>query len=192
MSDVMKSDQVEKHIRAWLQRFIVDLNLCPFARPLIADPALRISVCNADNLADLHHAFLSELDMIQQSSDQLVATSLMVIPCVLDNFDEYLDFLGHAEILLEEAGLDGIIQLASFHPKYLFADEDPNSPSHYSNRAPYPTIHFLREEMVSAALEHVSNPEQIPERNIALLSGMGLETVEARWRGLTADDHNNL
>ena len=114
MSDVMKSDQVEKHIRAWLQRFIVDLNLCPFARPLIADPALRISVCNADNLADLHHAFLSELDMIQQSSDQLVATSLMVMPCVLDNFDEYLDFLGHAEILLKKQGWMALSSLPAF------------------------------------------------------------------------------
>jgi len=116
MSEV-KSSLVEKHIRAWLQRFIVELNLCPFARPLIADPALRIHICDANNV-----------------------------------------------------------------------DQDKDSASHFSNRSPYPLIHFLREEMVTAALENVDMPQQIPERNIALLEGMGRETVAARWNALTADD----
>ena len=176
---------VEQHIRAWLQSFIVDLNLCPFARPLIASPALRITVCDGDNLEQLHLAFLSELDMIQQSSQQQVATSLLAMPNALTDFNDYLDFLEHAERLVEEAGLEGIIQLASFHPHYLFDGEDAQSPSHFSNRSPWPLIHFLREEMVSDALDNVANPEQIPQRNIELLEGMGHEAVKARWDALT-------
>ena len=140
---VVKSSLVEKHIRAWLQSFIVELNLCPFARPLIADPALRINVCEANNVEQLHHAFLSELDLIQQSSEGEIATSLLVIPHMLHSFEDYLDFLGDAEAMLEELGLDGTIQLASFHPQYLFDGEDKNSASHFSNRSPYPTDSFF-------------------------------------------------
>ena len=178
---------VEKHIRAWLQSFIVELNLCPFARPLIADPALRINVCDASNLEQLHYAFLSELDLIQQSSEGEIATSLLVMPNTLQRFEDYLDFLGDAEAMLEELGLDGTIQLASFHPQYLFDGEDKNSASHFSNRSPYPLIHFLREEMVTAALENIDMPQQIPERNIALLEGLGRDTIAARWNALTGD-----
>lgn len=184
-SDQLPATVIEQHIRAWLQSFIVDLNLCPFARPLIASPALRITVCDGDNLEQLHLAFLSELDMIQQSSQQQVATSLLAMPNALTDFNDYLDFLEHAERLVEEAGLEGIIQLASFHPHYLFDGEDPQSPSHFSNRSPWPLIHFLREEMVSDALDNVANPEQIPQRNIELLEGMGREAVKARWDALT-------
>jgi|CoawatStandDraft_6_1074263.scaffolds.fasta_scaffold00034_34 hypothetical protein len=185
---VVESSLVEKHIRAWLQSFIVELNLCPFARPLIADPALRINVCEANNIEQLHYAFLSELDLIQQSSEGEIATSLLVMPNTLQTFEDYLDFLGDAEAMLEELGLDGTIQLASFHPQYLFEGEDKDSASHFSNRSPYPLIHFLREEMVTAALENVDMPQQIPERNIALLESMGRETVAARWNALTADE----
>ena len=185
---VVESSLVEKHIRAWLQSFIVELNLCPFARPLIADPALRINVCEANNIEQLHYAFLSELDLIQQSSEGEIATSLLVMPNTLQTFEDYLDFLGDAEAMLEELGLDGTIQLASFHPQYLFEGEDKDSASHFSNRSPYPLIHFLREEMVTAALENVDMPQQIPERNIALLEGLGRETVAARWNALTADE----
>jgi hypothetical protein len=184
----INSSLVEKHIRAWLQSFIVELNLCPFARPLIADPALRINICEANNVEQLHYAFLSELDLIQQSSEGEIATSLLVMPNTLYSFEDYLDFLGDAEAMLEELGLDSTIQLASFHPQYLFEGEDKNSASHFSNRSPYPLIHFLREDMVTAALENVDMPQQIPERNIALLESMGRETVAARWNALTADE----
>lgn len=176
------SSLVEKHIRAWLQSFIVELNLCPFARPLIADPALRISVCDASNLEQLHYAFLSELDLIQQSSEGEIATSLLVVPNTLQRFEDYLDFLGDAEAMLEELGLDGTIQLASFHPQYLFDGEDKNSASHFSNRSPYPLIHFLREEMVASALQNYANPEKIPTRNIKTLQTIGRDTIERRWQ----------
>ena len=178
---------VEQHIRTWLQSFIVELNLCPFARPLIADPALRIHVCEANNLEQLHHAFLSELDLVQQSSEGEIATSLLVMPNILQRFEDYLEFLGDAEAMLEELGLDHMIQLASFHPQYLFDGEDKDSASHFSNRSPYPLIHFLREEMVTAALDNVDMPQQIPERNIALLEGLGRDTIAARWNALTGD-----
>jgi uncharacterized protein len=181
------SDLVEKHIRAWLQSFIVELNLCPFARPVIASDTLRIAVCESEDLTQLTHAFLLELDLIQQSSEAEIATSLLVMPNALANFDEYLMFIDNAEGLIEELGLDGTIQLASFHPEYLFDGEAEDSASHFSNRSPYPVIHFLREEMLSDALEEFPNPEQIPQRNISTLEKIGRAEIELRWEKMRRD-----
>ena len=83
-----------------------------------------------------------------------------------------------------EAGLDGVVQLASFHPQYRFAGEAPDAASHYSNRAPYPLIHLLREDMLSRVLEDSADPHQIPDRNIKTLNAMGVEQLERRWRGI--------
>ena len=181
------SDLVDKHIRAWLQTFIVELNLCPFARPVAASEALRISVCESEDLNQLTQAFLTELDLIQQSSELDIATTLLVMPNALASFDEYLMFLDNAEALIEELSLDGTIQLASFHPEYLFDGEDEQSASHFSNRSPYPVIHFLREDMLSNALDEFPNPEQIPQRNISTLEKIGRAEIEKRWQKLQGD-----
>jgi hypothetical protein len=176
------STVVKQHIRDWLQTFIVELNLCPFARPVVATDRLRIEICESEDLDQLHRAFLIELDLIQQSSEQEIATTLFVMPNALADFDEYLMFIDNAEALIEELGLDGTIQLASFHPDYLFDGEAEDSASHFSNRSPYPVIHFLREEMLSAALEEFPNPEQIPLRNISTLEKIGRAEIELRWQ----------
>lgn len=178
------SDLVEKHIRAWLESFIVELNLCPFARPVVATDALRIAICESEDINQINHTFLSELDLIQQSSEGEIATTLLVIPNALASFDEYLMFLDNAEGLIEELGLDGTIQLASFHPDYLFDGEAEDSASHFSNRSPYPVIHFLREDMLTDALDSFANPEQIPQRNISTLEKIGRAEIESRWNKL--------
>ena len=172
------SDRVEKHIRAWLQSFIVELNLCPFARPLIADPALRISVSEADSVEELHGDFLSELDLIQHSSAGEIATSLLVMPNALADFDDYLDFLDSAEQLLQDPELCGIYQLASFHPLYQFAGTAPNAPENFSNRAPFPTIHILRESQVEQAVKAYGDTSTIPTRNIAILKKMARKQLQ--------------
>ena len=177
----------EQHIRDWLQTFIVELNLCPFARPVVASDALRIVVCESEDPIRLDRAFLIELDLIQRSSEREIATTLLVMPNALASFDEYLLFLDNAEALIEEMNLDGTIQLASFHPEYLFDGEDENSASHFSNRSPYPVIHFLREDMLSDALDNFANPEQIPQRNISTLEKIGRAEIELRWKKLKKD-----
>ena len=181
------SDLIEQHIRAWLESFIVGLNLCPFARPVIASDGLRIAICESEDLDQHHRAFLTELDLIQQSTEQEIATTLLVMPNVLANFDDYLMFIDNAEALIEELGLDGAIQLASFHPEYLFDGESEGSASHFSNRSPYPVVHFLREEMLTDALDEFANPEQIPQRNISTLEKIGRAEIELRWQQLKRD-----
>ena len=184
---ISMSDLIEKHIRAWLESFIVELNLCPFARPVIASDGLRIAIYESKDIDQLHRAFLTELDLIQQSTEQEIATTLLVMPNALTDFDDYLMFIDNAEALIEELDLDGTIQLASFHPEYLFDGEAEDSASHFSNRSPYPVIHFLREEMLTDALEEFPNPEQIPLRNISTLEKIGRAEIELRWQKLRGD-----
>ena len=131
--------------------------------------------------------FLTELNLIQSTSELDIATSLLVIPNALGDFEDYLDVVDLAETLLIDAGLEGVIQLASFHPHYQFAEEPVESASHFSNRSPYPLIHFLREDMMASALQNFTNPEQIPARNIKTLQDIGRNDIEQRWQQLLGD-----
>lgn len=176
--------EVEGHLQGWLDSFVVGLNLCPFARPLLGAPNLRIAVCEETGIAAMRQAFLRELDLLQRSAEQDVATTLLAYPRALQDFDDYLDFLEDAQALLHDVGLEGLVQLASFHPDYRFAGEAPDAASHYSNRAPYPVIHLLREAMLTRALEDFPDPEGIPGRNIETLTGIGVDELERRWRAL--------
>lgn len=178
--------EVERKTLAWVKDFVVGLNLCPFARPLLASEALRVTVCEANDDEGVAAALLNEIQLIQKASESEVATTLVVFPNALQGFDGYLAFLHGAQQLLEEMGLLGVLQLASFHPDYQFAGEPIESASHFTNRAPFPMIHLLREEMVTRALETYPNPEQIPERNIQKLEDLGLERLQQILTALDA------
>jgi hypothetical protein len=184
----MNSSQVggaaEAAIRRWLEGFVVGLNLCPFARPLLGRESLRIALCESGADADLRLAFLQELDLLQRTSEEQVATTLLAFPVALQDFESYLVFLDECQELLQSAGLEGVVQLASFHPQYLFAAEAADGASHYSNRSPYPMIHFLREEMLSRVLDDGADPELIPAKNIETLQGIGVQELALRWQAL--------
>ena len=178
--------EVERKTLAWVKDFVVGLNLCPFARPLLASEALRVTVCEANDDEGVAAALLNEIQLIQKASESEVATTLVVFPNALQGFDGYLAFLDGAQQLLEEMGLLGVLQLASFHPDYQFAGEPIDAASHFTNRAPFPMIHLLREDMVTWALETYPNPEQIPERNIQRLEGLGRERLQQMLNELDA------
>ena len=165
--------EVERKTLGWVKDFVVGLNLCPFARPLLASDVLRVAVCEATDDKGVAEALLAEIELIQKTSEAEIATTLVVFPNALQRFDAYLMFLEGAQQLIEEMDLLGVLQLASFHPDYQFAGEPIGAASHFTNRAPFPIIHLLREDMVTRALEIYPNPEQIPERNIQKLEGLG-------------------
>jgi uncharacterized protein len=181
---LLVTGHVERQLRFWLDDFVVGLNLCPFARPLLGASNLRIAVCEESNKPQLRQSFLQELDLLQRSTEQDIATTLLAFPQALQDFADYLWFLDDAQELLQEAGLEGVVQLASFHPQYCFAGEAPDAASHYSNRAPYPLIHLLREDMLSRALADFADPQRIPDRNIEMLNSVGVEELERRWHAL--------
>jgi hypothetical protein len=178
------AELAEVHIRAWLEGFVVGLNLCPFARPLLGADNLRIAICVETEQAALRRAFLLELDLLQGSNEDEIATTLLAFPGALAGFDDYLVFLDEAQYLLLEAGLEGLVQLASFHPDYRFEGEADDAASHYSNRAPYPLVHMLREDMLTRVLADSADPEQIPARNIETLGAIGVAELERRWQTL--------
>jgi len=171
-------------VRAWIERFVVDLNLCPFARPVVSTDALRIVACESASPEAIATPLITEFDLLSQSSESDIATSVLVFPEGLEDFDDYLGFLDDAQTLLEEMGLGGEIQIASFHPDYRFEGEPVDAVSHFTNRAPYPLIHLLRETLVTNALDAYPNPERIPERNIQTLERLGLAGIESLLNSL--------
>ena len=175
---------VERHIRAWLASFVVELELCPFAQPLLEAHNLRITVSRACSPEQARLALLQELDVLQQSTEKDVATTLLAFPGLFADFEDYLDFLDEAQGLLAEAGLEGLVQIASFHPNYQFHGETADAPANFSNRTPYPILHLLREGMLTRVLEDFPEPDQIPVRNVRVLEALGREALEVRWRDL--------
>ena len=163
------NEQAIARVRAWIELFVVDLNLCPFARPVVSTDALRIVACESASPKVIATLLITELDLLSQSEESDIATSVLVFPAGLEDFDDYLRLLDDAQTLLEEMGSDGEIQLASFHPDYRFEGEPIDAVSHFTNRAPCPLIHLLRETTVTTALETYPNPERIPKRNIQTL-----------------------
>jgi len=162
----------------WLTQWVIGLNLCPFARHPYQDGKVRIVSTEAADADSVYQFILNELDNLYQTPADEVETTLVIIENYLHDFNEYLDFLGLLEKVIKETGLEGVIQIASFHPDYVFAGEDQNDPANYSNRSPLPMFHLIREASLEKAIAHYPDPEKIPQRNIALLREMGLEAIE--------------
>jgi hypothetical protein len=166
--------------RLWLEKAVIGLNLCPFAKAVHAKRQIRYVVSAADSeealLADLMH----ELQLLAAADPGDIETTLLIHPRVLTDFLDYNDFLDLADAAVEELGLDGFLQVASFHPDYQFADSEPDDIANYSNRAPFPTLHLLREESVEKAVAAFPEAERIYETNIETLRRLG----HAGWRAL--------
>ena len=175
-------------VRRWVERFVIAENLCPFASRAVADDGLRIAVCAQAEPQALALAVLDELQLLARTKEDEIATTLLVFTHALESFDDYLDFLAFAEELLEECGLSGVLQIASFHPDYVFDGVAADDVSHYTNRAPLPLLHFLREEAVAGALAACADPDAIPARNVAHLRALGLTAVRERLRSIQAGD----
>lgn len=159
--------------REWVQQLVIGEGLCPFAAPVFEQ--LRIDVCDQRDLADLTHAFLKLLLEVAAANPQQLPTALLVVPNALADFYDYLDWCDLCDQLLVDQGLEGELQLATFHPQYVFAGEEADDLSNFSNRSPYPMLHIIREADIEAALAEVSHPERIPERNRKHLRRLGRE-----------------
>lgn len=164
--------------RRWVDQFVIAENLCPFAAPALRDQPLRVVVNESSNVDTLAAAVLEEMDALQSAPEHELITSVLVMPNALADFEDYLDFAALADELLESSGLEGTLQIATFHPQYCFADVRPDDVSNYSNRSPFPMLHFLREAALTRALENYANPEAIPLRNIEHLRSLGLPRVQ--------------
>lgn len=150
----------------WVEQFVIGLNLCPFAGVPAAQGRIRYVLSEARDIDVLYLDLLKEMAYLVEVEPEVVETTVLVHPYVLQDFEQYLDFLEIVDEAIEEADLDGILQVASFHPQYQFEGPPADDPSHRTNRSPFPMLHILREASVTAALDHYPDPDQIPERNI--------------------------
>lgn len=167
-------DTVVALTQAWVAEAVIGLNLCPFAKSVYVKQQIRYVVSHADNEADLAQQLLDELQHLQAADPELLDTTLLIHPRVLQDFYDYNNFLDVADQVLEDAELDGTIQIASFHPQYQFADALPDDIDNYTNRSPFPVLHLLRESSIDRAVAAYPDASAIFERNIATMRDLGL------------------
>jgi len=158
---------------------VVGLNLCPFSSGVIAQNQVHYAICDATSDADLKKFYVNELKRLLEADENDIATSLLMFSQGLGIFDDYLDLLNWFQQLLEQADLLEHVQLASFHPRYQFEGVPADDLSQFTNRAPYPTIHLLRQAQLSRALAHVAEPEKIYIENIKTLNKLGRDQLES-------------
>ena len=165
--------------RLWLERAVIGLNLCPFAKAVHTRDQIRWVLSDATTAAQLLATLGTELQRLAAADPALVDTTLIVHPQAMSDFLDHNDFLDLADALLVELGLEGTLQIASFHPQYRFADTEIDDAGNFSNRAPFPTLHLLREDSVERAVAAFPEAESIFERNIETLERLGPDGWEA-------------
>ncbi|MSQ51746.1 MAG: DUF1415 domain-containing protein [Betaproteobacteria bacterium] len=169
--------------RTWIERAVIGLNLCPFAKAVYAKEQIRYVVSEALSTEALIEDLRRELGTLNKASPEDIATTLLIHPRVLNNFLDYNDFLESADELVVDMDLEGVIQVASFHPRYQFSKTTPENVINCTNRSPYPTLHLLREADVDTAVAAFPDAKLIYERNNATLRKLGV----AGWRALGVD-----
>ena len=169
-------EQVIAHTHKWIVDVVVGCNFCPFAAKELKKNAVRYQVERSGDTQTVLESFIKECIVLDENDS--ISTTLLILPGQFENFEDYLDLVAMAEELLEDEDYEGIYQVASFHPQYLFGGAPADDPANYTNRSPYPMLHLLREDAVEEALEKFPHPERIPENNISYARAKGLEQME--------------
>ena len=173
----MEHQQIVDSVKRWVETVVIDLNLCPFAQDPLKKKRVRFTVSEASTEEQLLADLQAEIELLD--TEQTIETTLLIHPSVLVDFDDYNQFLNYCDDLLRQMAREGIYQIASFHPDYQFGGTEPDDAENYTNKSPYPTLHLLREDSLERAIANYPNPEQIPERNIALMETMGPDKLQA-------------
>jgi len=179
--DTGPDEEVIAATRAWVEKAVIGLNLCPFARAVQLDGRIRYSVSAAQSADELVADLAREISALMAADPQACETTLLIHPRVMQDFLDYNDFLDLADATVEALGFTGEVQVASFHPRYQFAGTEVDDIENYTNRAPYPTLHLLREESIERAVDSVPDTDAIYERNIETLKRLGPAGWSALW-----------
>ena len=168
----MNSEQIIDRTRKWIIDVVIGCNFCPFAANVVKQQTIFYKVDGNTEMDACLASFVNEMQRLD--NDPNIETSFLIFSNAFQQFDDYLDLVSLAEKLLERKGYEGVYQLASFHPLYLFANSDEDDPANYTNRSIYPMLHLLREESIDKALANYKDPESIPVRNINFAKEKGL------------------
>lgn len=174
----MDKTVVANRTRRWISSVVIGLNLCPFAQRVFKEDNIRYVVTDAENEQALLQVLSSELKSLASSAENGVETILLIHPLVLGNFLDYVDFLKVADQRIGTLALRGILQLASFHPHYQFAETDPDALENYTNRSPYQMLHLLREESIAKVAGNADYLQEIPHRNKRTLREIGVVKIQ--------------
>jgi hypothetical protein len=184
----MNQQAVIQATRCWVEDVVVDLNLCPFARRELVNDRVRFAVAEARTpdtlLEDLQRELLKLID------DHSIETTLLIHPGVLQDFHDYNDFLAMADGLVEMLELEGVFQIASFHPHYQFAGTAADAAENTTNRSPYPMLHLLREESLEQAIARYPDTDDIPRNNIQRVEALGADHMKALLQRCLPDPSN--
>lgn len=166
--------------RLWVEKAVIGLNLCPFAKSVHTKNQVRYFVSSAHSAEDLLTDLAAELTLLLAADPDEIDTTLLIHPWALQDFFDFNDFLEVVEALVAELGMEGEIQVASFHPHYQFAGTEPDDMGNYTNRSPYPTLHLLREASIERALDAIPDSRDIFEKNIDTMHRIG----KTGWQNL--------
>lgn len=173
-------DAAERDTQRWLERAVIGLNLCPFAKTVHVKGLVHYAVSGARNVRAVLDDLALELEALCAIDPSMRETTLLIVPDCLHEFLEFNDVIGRAEALLRKKGLEGVIQLASFHPQYRFDGTEQDDVTNFTNRSPFPVIHLLREDSIAQAVEAFPEAKTIYEANIARMRCIG----RAGWDAL--------
>lgn len=183
-SEIRNDEEIVLSVRQWVNTFVMEMNLCPFAKYEMLNNRVRFATTRAITEEQLLMSLQDELELL--NSDPSVETTLLIHPNVLQDFYDYNQFLSNADNLLLEMGLEGTYQIASFHPDYQFGGTNPDDAENYTNRSPYPLLHLIREASLERAIVEYSDVDQIPIRNVALMNSLGHNKLQTLFESLFA------
>jgi uncharacterized protein len=187
-ADTESHEAIVSATRHWLTRAVIGLNLCPFAKAVHVKDQIRYAVSNATDLEGVLTDLESELRNLADADAAVTDTTLLILPHALADFLEYNDCLYFADRMLKDQGLEGTLQIASFHPHYAFEGSEPDDIENYTNRSPYPILHLLREASIERAVDAFPDAADIYERNQETLRRLGLEGWQQWMAAKTADN----
>ncbi|MGA0570200.1 DUF1415 domain-containing protein [Variovorax sp. VNK109] len=173
---------VIRQTRAWLEQAVIGLNLCPFAKAVHVRGQVHFAVSAATDRRAVTQDLRNELAQLVALPSRDRDTTLLILPDCLDDFLAFNDYLDEADRLVADMALDGVIQIASFHPQFQFAGTEEDDVTNCTNRSPYPMLHLLREESVARAVEAFPEADVIFEKNMQTLRELGSEGWAALGR----------
>jgi len=155
--------------KKWVEEFVIGLNLCPFAGKPFSQDLIRYEIIDGDDIKAITDILMKELLLLQKTPATEIETTLLIFKDTFGNFEDYLNYTYFAEEVLVKLDLEGVLQIATFHPNYVFEDSELNDPANATNRSPFPMLHILREDSVQKAIDEYPNVDLIPIHNIEKL-----------------------
>lgn len=172
----LTKEQIVLQTKNWVKDVVIGCGFCPFANKVFIEDTIHYAVIEGTALHEHPNKVLEEMLLLEQNPN--IETSLIIFPDAYAHFSAYLHLLKQCEKLSIRKGFEGVFQIASFHPEYVFGDADEHDAANYTNRSPYPMLHLIREESLSKAIAFHPDPDGIPQRNIDFAQAKGIDFMK--------------